>query len=98
MNDFWSDNKAWIIPMLVFVWGIYSPAVYKEWVSVWSDKTLGTWRKIGYSIRALASAAVTAGVAFWKQYGGSIIAFVVTLFRVKFGVPAAVKMAGKALK
>jgi hypothetical protein len=89
---------AFIAAIGVFAWAMYSPAVYAEWVDVWKDKKLGTWRKIGYSIRAIGSCAGPVFVAVWKQYGASIIALVVTLFRVKFGLPTAKKMAGKAFK
>jgi hypothetical protein len=96
MNDFWSENKGWIIPILVFAWAMYSPVVYAEWVDVWKDKKMNTMRKIGYSIRAIGSCAGPVLVATWKQYGASIIAVLVTLFKNKLGVPVAIKRVGAA--
>ena len=94
MKDFWSNNQVWIIPILVFVWTIYSRAVYEEWVSVWTDKTLSTPKKVGYSIRALASAAGPAAMAVWKQYGGVIKAVIATWYKNKLGIPTAMRKAG----
>jgi uncharacterized membrane protein len=98
MENFWSENKGWIIPILVFVWAIYSAAVYKEWVAIWTDKPMGTLKKVGYSIRALADCAGPVLVATWKQYGGSIVAFIIKMFKVRLGLPVAGKRIGKALK
>ncbi|MCK9597488.1 MAG: hypothetical protein M0R06_00530 [Sphaerochaeta sp.] len=97
MKEFWSENQAWIIPILVFLWTVYSRAVYEEWVSVWTDKTLSTGKKVLYSIRALASAAGPAALAVWKQYGGVIKAAIATWYKNRMGVPAAIQRV-KAVK
>lgn len=90
-GGFWEANKGWIIPILTFIWAMYSPAVYKEWVNIWNDKKSSTWLKVGWSIAALVKCAGPVLSATLKQYGGSILAIVKTLIRVKLGIPVAAR-------
>ncbi len=89
--DWWNDNKLVIIPILVFLWTQYWAALQYAWRDIWLDNEEGTWRKVAYSIRALAACAGPCLVAMYKQYGGAILGLLATLLRVRFGVPTAYK-------
>jgi len=87
------DWRLVFIPIAVFFWAHYWPTLKAKVVQVWSIPEDRFWWKVRSSFLAVFISAWPCLMLVWQNYGDTIIKFVITVIRARFGVPYAMRKA-----